>query len=99
MFARITNAKVQSGHFDQSIVEVENGFVTSARAQDGYRGFVLLANKERLELIGISFWDSESQMESTSSNDGYYHAKLSHFAQLLSAPAATSSFEVALREL
>jgi quinol monooxygenase YgiN len=98
MHARMTVAYAQPDHFDEARAAVQEAFLPAAQAQPGYAGFLLLTDRETQQLVGISFWESEADMQSSGGTGGYYQQRMDAFAQLLTAPPTTTTHEVAVRE-
>jgi heme-degrading monooxygenase HmoA len=98
VYARMTSAQTQPERFDDALNAVEQIFMAAAREQHGYRGFLLLSDRETQQFVGISLWETEKDLEHSSSPSGYYQAGLADFARMLQAPPETSTFDVALHE-
>ena len=98
MYARMTVARPKADQFDAAVRAVEEAFLPAAREQGGYRGFLLLAGQSRQEIVGISFWDAESDMQSTGAGGGYYQQRMSEFVGLLESGPTTTVHEVIIRE-
>ena len=98
MFARMTTAHANAANYDEALAEVENTFLPAAQGQPGYRGFVLLADRDNNQLIGISLWETEADMQASGGESGYYQERLAHFGQLLAHPATTAIYTVAVHE-
>lgn len=98
MHARMTVARPKAEQFDAAVRAVEETFVAAAREQDGYRGFLLLAGQSRQEIVGISFWDTESAVQSTGSGSGYYRQQMTDFVGLLQSDPTTTVHDVIVRE-
>jgi hypothetical protein len=98
MHARMTVATVQPDHFDEAVAVVQEAFQSAAQAQPGYQGFLLLTDRETQQLVGISFWETEADMQSSGGTGGYYRLRMDDFVQLLTAPTTTTTHEVAVRE-
>lgn len=98
MYARMTIARPRPEQFDEAIASIETTFVPAAREQDGYRGFLLGVDRAGHQLVGISLWESESDMTSSASASGYYQSRIAEFAGLLTAPPATMNLEVAVHD-
>ena len=99
MYARMTVAHVQPDHFDEAAAAVQEAFLPAAQAQPGYQGFLLLTARESQQLVGISLWESEAAMQSSGGSGGYYQQQMADFANMLVAPATTTTHEVVVRDL
>lgn len=98
MHARMTIAVTQPHHFDDAVTAVQETFVPDAWAQPGNRGFLLLKNPEQRQLIGISFWESETEMQASGAPSGYYEQRMADFVKMLAGPPITTTYEVVLSE-
>lgn len=98
MHARMTLAQAQPDRFDEALASVREAFLPAAREQGGYRGFLLLVDRSRQQLVGISFWENEADLQASGGAGGYYRQRMDGFAELLAGPPATSTLEVAVRE-
>ena len=98
MHARMTIAHVQPDHFEEALTAVQEAFLPAAQEQPGYRGFLLLTDRATQQLVGISFWETEADLQSSGGIGGYYRLRMDDFAQLLTAPPTTTTHEVAVRE-
>lgn len=99
MHARMTIAHAQPDRFDEAVAAVGETFIPAAREQPGYGGFLLLTDPTTHQLIGISFWAQETDLEASGATDGgYYTQQLADFAALLSKPPQTTTHQVAVRE-
>jgi heme-degrading monooxygenase HmoA len=65
---------------------------------DGYRGFLLLVDRDAAQLTGISFWASEADRQASAGASGYYQDGVARFTQLLTAPPMTTDVDVAIHD-
>jgi heme-degrading monooxygenase HmoA len=98
MYARMTVAQVQPERFDEAVTTVQDAFLPAAKEQPGYRGFLLLTERGQQQLVGISLWESEADVQFTGGTSGYYQQRMAAFAELLVAPPTTTIHEVAVWE-
>ena len=98
MYARMTVAHVQPEHFDDAVAAVQEGFFPAAQAQPGYSGFLVLTNRTMNQLVGISLWESETDMERSRGTGGYFQQRMDDFAEFVTEPPAITTHEVAVRE-
>ena len=98
MHARVTVAYPQPDRFEEARAAVPETFLPAAREQTGYQGFLLLADRASGQLIGITFWESETAMQSSGGSGGYYQQQMADFANMLVSPPATTNHEVVVRE-
>lgn len=98
MYARVTVAHPQPDRLDDAVAIVKDTFLASAQQQQGYRGFLLLVDRDAQQLTGISLWASEADREASAGGSGYYGAAIADFAQLLATPSVTTNVDVAVYE-
>ena len=98
MYARMTVAHAQPDRFEEAVAAVQAAFVPAAREQPGYRGFLLLTDRDRQQLVGISLWETEADVEASGGGSGYYRQRMADFVGLLVGPPTTTTHEVAVRE-
>lgn len=97
MHARVTVAHPQPDRFAEARAAVPETFLPAAREQPGFQGFLLLADQASGQLIGITFWESETAMQNSGGSSGYYQQQMADFANMLVAPATTTTHEVVVR--
>ena len=98
MHARVTVAHPQPDRFEEARDAVPETFLPAAREQPGYQGFLLLADRASGQLVGITFWESETTMQNSGGSGGYYQQQMADFANMLVSPPVTTSHEVVVRE-
>ena len=98
MQARMTVAHAQPEHFEAAVAAVQDAFLPAAREQPGYRGFLLLTDRVQQQLVGISFWETEADAQTSGGASGYYQQRMVDFVELLVDPPTTTTHEVAIRE-
>jgi heme-degrading monooxygenase HmoA len=98
MFARMTVAQVRPEHFDEAVATVRDAFLPAAQEQPGYQGFLVLTDRSRHQVVGISMWETESDMQGSGGPSGYYAQRMADFNELTAAPSVTTTYEVAVRE-
>ena len=98
MYARMTIAQAHPDRFDEAPAAVQEAFLPAAREQPGYRGFLLLTDRSEQQLVGISFWGTEADLQASGGAGGYYRQRMEGFAELLVGPPTTTTHEVAVRK-
>lgn len=98
MYARMTVARPRPGQFHEALSAVQDHFLTAARAQPGYAGFLILSDESDAELVGISLWDSAASLRASAAETGYYQQQITAFAELLSTPSMTGTYQVEVAE-
>ena len=98
MHARMTVAYTQPDRFDEALAAVKEAFLPAAQKQPGYQGFLLLTDRETQQLVGISLWETESDMQGSGGTGGYYQRRMDDFTGFLIEPPTTTTHEVVVRE-
>ncbi len=98
MNARVTYIDGEPDRIDDVIGQVESDVLPTLKDQDGFKGFTVLADRSSGRLIGISFWESEADVQASGGGSGYYRQRMADFAGLLVSPPTTTTHEVAVRE-
>ena len=98
MYARMTIAHPQPDRFDEALAAVQETFLPAAREQPGFRGFLVLGDRSQPQVVGISLWETEGDLQRSGGASGYYEEQISAFVELLAGPPTTTTLEVAVRE-
>lgn len=73
MYARHVTVRGSSGKIDEGIRSVREEVLPVLQACQGFRGQLLLVDREKGEAIGISLWESEQDMRA--SEEKVHHAR------------------------
>ena len=65
MHARTGTVQVSPGRVDDMVRQLEADQIPRYREQPGYKGFTVLADHVGGKVIGISYWESEDDMEAS----------------------------------
>ncbi len=98
MHARMTVAHAQPDRFEEAVAAVQEAFLPAAREQAGYRGFLLLTDRSQQQLVGISLWETDADVQSSGGGSGYYQQRMADFVGLLVGPPTTTTLEVAVND-
>ncbi len=98
MHARMTVAHAQPDRFDEAVAAVKEAFLPAAQEEPGYRGFLLLTDRAARQLVGISVWETETDMAASGEGGGYYQQRMADFVGFLTEPPTTTTLEVTVRE-
>ncbi len=93
MHARMTVAHAQPDRFEEAVAAVQEAFVPAAREQPGYRGFLLLTDRDRQQLVGISLWETEADAVAFGRNSMVQQVQAKLFP-LFEATPTTEIYEV-----
>jgi heme-degrading monooxygenase HmoA len=65
MHARTGTLEVDPDKVDAASQSIQSKVESEFRDQQGYKGFVILADRGSGKVIGISFWDSEADLKAS----------------------------------
>ena len=65
MYARHVTVKGDRGRVDEAVTRVRESVIPVLKQCEGFKGQLLLIDRERGEAIGISLWDSEDNMRAS----------------------------------
>jgi heme-degrading monooxygenase HmoA len=65
MHARSGAFQLSADSVDDALRAFESDYLPRYREQPGYKGFTMLANRETGQVMGISFWETESALHTT----------------------------------
>ena len=71
MYARMTTFQARQRMIDSMISITQDSLVTVAKARQGFRGGIALTDRGAGKIIGLTLWETESDMVS-GENDGYF---------------------------
>ena len=92
MHARITTIRTQPGKLPEAITIAQDSIAPHAKAQPGFKSLLALTDSESEELIFISLWETEDDIEA-GENSGYYEEQLGKLSSVLSGQAVRETFE------
>jgi len=65
MHARMSTLEGSPEELDEGLRDIEERVLPLLRREEGFEGFLALANRQSGELIGITFWESEQAMQAS----------------------------------
>jgi heme-degrading monooxygenase HmoA len=80
MHARVTISPIPPDKIDEAIAIYRDSIVPAARQVQGFRGGLLLTDRNAGKVINVGLWETEADMKAGETS-GYYQenrAKLSH---------------------
>jgi heme-degrading monooxygenase HmoA len=96
-FARVTITQSKIESYDEVVKLYAESVVPAAKSQKGYRGILLLSNRETGKGISISFWDSEEDAIANEKS-GYYQEQVAKFTEYFTAPPVQEGYEVTVKD-
>ena len=99
MHARVTLLEIDTlrATVPAAVALFEREVLPELRAQDGYRGVVVLATPEGKAALA-SFWDTEAQADAGIVN-GFYAEALARYVTLFAAPPGRERYEVVVADM
>jgi len=96
MFARLTKVNVKKEKIDESVDVFKESIVPAAQAQEGFKGILLLTNRESGDGISISFWESE-EIADANEESHYYQEQLVKRLHLYTKPPIREGYDVSFK--
>ena len=62
MYARVTIAQVRPGEMDETVGLIPESLYQAFKERKGFKGALLLANKDAGKALGISLWETEADI-------------------------------------
>jgi heme-degrading monooxygenase HmoA len=92
MHARMTMIRTQPGKLEEAVTIGRDSIVPLAKEQPGFKSLVALTDSESEELIFISLWETEEDLEA-GENSGYYEEQLGKLSSVLAGQAVRETFK------
>ena len=65
MVARTGTLQVSPDRIDDVVANLRDETIPRYREQSGYKGFTVLADRSSGKVVGISFWESQADLEAS----------------------------------
>lgn len=92
MHARMTTIRTQPGKVEEAIGIARDSIASLAREQQGFKSLLMLRVPESEEVIFISLWETEDDLEA-SEDSGYYEEQVGKLSSILAGRAIRETFE------
>jgi len=96
MFARLTIVQVKTDKIDEVNKIFGDNVVPAAKSQKGYKGILLLTDRQTGKGISISLWESE-QDAINNEKGGYYQQQVGRFIDYFTRPPIQEGYEVSIQ--
>lgn len=96
MYARVTTSMAQPGKMDEAVQIVQESIVPVMKQQQGFKGYLLIADANTNKSISITLWDTEADM-TTGESSGYYREQIAKVASVLTGSPTMEHFEVRIQ--
>ena len=93
MYARVVTNQVQAEKMDEWLALIGDSVVPSLKEQNGFLGFVVLADREHDKSIGYSMWASEADLAASEAS-GNYQQQIAKLGAVLAAPPVREAYEL-----
>ncbi len=97
MHARTGTLEVGPDKVDAASQAIQSTVESEYRGQQGYKGFVILADRGSGKVLGISFWESEADLEASDELGARARSAAAESADSSSEPVR-EAFEVLFHE-
>lgn len=96
MYARAVNVQFQPGTVDEASRIVRESIVPVMKEQQGFKGQLLLTQRDTGKAISINLWETEADLTTFETNP-LYHELLGKLAGVLAGPPAGERYEVSVQ--
>ena len=96
MHARVLITQFQPGKMDEAINLYRDSVVPAAKQQQGFKGALLLADRNTGKAISVAMWETEADMKAGEAS-GYLQEQIAKFSAIFAAPPTTERYEVSLQ--
>ena len=83
MWARFGAIQIQPGRMDEFVQIFRESMVPAVRAQKGFKGVLVLADRETNKAIGMSLWESEPDARAVETSPGSFSSQIDKAASLI----------------
>jgi len=96
MYTRVVAVQVKPGKTDEVISLWRDTVLPVAKQLQGFKGVLLLTNRETNKGLSLTLWETEVDMKAVESS-GVYQQMLAKFTPLFAGPPALEHYEVSLQ--
>ena len=97
MYARAVTIQFQLGKVSEASSIVKDSIVPAMKGQKGFKGQLLLTQKDTGKAISINLWETEADLTAFE-NSPLYKELLRKLGSLLAGPPAGERYEVSVQE-
>src|SRR5512138_1043925 len=95
MYVRMTTLTFRVEMYDEGIRIFNESVIPAARAQKGFRGFYVLADRKTARCVALTFWDDEASAVANEENL-YYQEQLVKFMPLFTSVPVREGYELVI---
>ena len=96
MQARVVTVQIQPGKTDEGIGIYRDSVMSAAKQQKGFKGAMLLTDRNTGKAISVTVWETEADMTATEAS-GWWQEQIAKFGSVLGAPPVREHYEVSLQ--
>ncbi|MBM4348943.1 MAG: hypothetical protein FJ106_03545 [Deltaproteobacteria bacterium] len=97
MYARAVSIQFQPGKVDEASRIVQDSIVPAMKGQKGFKGQLLLTQKDTGKAMSINLWETEADL-ATFETSPLYKELLGKLGSILAGPPAGERYEVSVQE-
>jgi len=97
MYARAVSIQFQPGKVDEASRIVQDSIVPAMKGQKGFKGQLLLTQKDTGKAMSINLWETEADL-TTFETSPIYKELLGKLGSILAGPPAGERYEVSVQE-
>jgi len=96
MHARVTTVQIRPDKMDEAIGIYRDSVTPAAQQQKGFKGVLLLTDRNTGKGISVTLWETEADM-TTGESSGYFQQQLAKFKDIFGAPPVREQYEVSVQ--
>ncbi len=96
MNARVVTVQIQPGKISDAIGIYRDSVIPAAKQQNGFKGALLLTDRNTGKGISVALWETEADMTAGEAS-GYYQQQLAKFRDVFGAPPVREHYEVSVQ--
>lgn len=97
MYARVTLAQLQPDKIDELTQFLRDNVVPAAKAQQGFKGLLVLTDENTNKGIAIALWETAADMAASEASDGYYTVQLARGAHFFTALPVRETYQLTIQ--
>jgi len=95
MYARVVTSQLKPGAIDEWIAILRDSIVPAAKQQQGFRGFIVLADRSANKGIAYSMWETEADLKATEASN-FYQEQIAKLAGVMAMPPTRELYELSV---
>lgn len=96
MYARVIIWQYRPEHTDEVIQLYHESVVPEQRKQHGFKGVMVLNDREAGKGISITFWDTQADLQASDQVSPYFQQQMAKFATYFTAAPVRETYEVSV---